>query len=179
MQTPLLSGAGIIGTGIAVIAIEGLPWETNSLVAVVCHGADVAVIAWGGVVLVEAAFLGMAVVFRAGVRVVTVERQALRAGSICAGIPGRARVTIVAGKLIVQVQTSLEGVAGIVGARVGVVAVQGACGNAGSLLAVVTLGARVSIIALAVDELVLASDGRVAQVRGADIAVVTGEWFGP
>src|SRR5439155_715295 len=93
-------------------------------------GAGVAVVARAGDVRVHAAARGIAGVPGADVAVIAVGRWPADARPARAGVVGRAGATVVAGRRVVDVDAALDRIAGVVGARVAVVAVRSGAADA-------------------------------------------------
>jgi len=138
----------------------------------VTGGARVPVVARGEVGGVDAKAGFVARIVGADVPIVTVNRRAGRALTVCAGVIQGARIAVVASTVNRFILTTFSGQAAIQGARIGVVAVRGSGVVALPFLAEVPGGANVAIVARGVVGLVVASQRLIAQVVGAHIAVV-------
>ncbi len=115
--------AGIGGVRVAVVAIDDEATHARAALAGVALGATVVVVATDGVVDVDALARGcVAVVVGAHVAVVADDRIA---GAVAAraGVVGRARVAVVAGRGVGQDDAALDQVADVGGAEVLVVAI--------------------------------------------------------
>src|SRR5439155_137837 len=115
--------AGVVGAGVGVVAVRRRSADAGAGGARVARCAGIAVVAGNGVVRVDAARAGVAGVVGAGVVVVAIRRGSAAAGAAGAGVVRGAGVAVVAGGGVVGVNATRARIAGVVGARVGVVAV--------------------------------------------------------
>ena len=152
VRTPLHLVAGVVGAGVAVVAVDLLA-GADLVLADIPRGAGASVRAGCGVREEHASALRVAAVVGARVLVVADRVQALRALEILAGLGG-ALVAVIAGRAFVRGH-ALAGrgvvVAGLVGARV---------------------------VVVTVDELPLLAGGHVLAVRDAAAAVLRGAVLG-
>src|SRR5439155_1035919 len=147
--------------------------DARARLAHVYGRADVAVVAGAGVGPVRAARGGVARIVGAWVAVIAAEAAVACAGSVRAGVVGRAGVTIVAGARVERVPAARARVARVVGARVAVVAAQQGAG-AGAAGAGVAGGTRIAVVAGGGVGGVHTTRVGPAGVVGADVAVVAG-----
>jgi hypothetical protein len=117
--------AGIIGAVVAIVAIGSCSADAGSSGTGVIRGAGITVVTGIGVVHMRAAGGRVAGIIGAGVAVVAVRRRASIAGPTTAGVTRRTGVAVGAGICVVLVRTAGGRVAGIIGAGVSVIAVEG------------------------------------------------------
>ena len=147
MSAADVGGTAIECAGFAVVTVENAPGTALTALAMVIDGAGVVVRAVSTVGLVDAAEVGVAEVFGAGVAVVAAKRIATGALPSGAEVFGSADVTVVARGCVGQVDTARFGFAAVVGARVAVVTVRGDAASASPLLAALADGAGGAIVA--------------------------------
>jgi len=171
--------AGVVGASILVVTVEDFSGCAQSVGAQVAHGAHVVVRALGVVVGVLATGVGVAGIVAADVAVVAVERLTAGAFAVGASFAGGTGIAVIA-RICVGVKNAAGcGVAGVVGADVEVGANNGLAGDAPAPRTVVSVGAQVVIVAVAVPGLVEAAGLRVAAIFRARIRVVTIEPSAP
>src|SRR5438093_630728 len=112
--------AGVVRTGVPVVAAQRRPADAPAVAAGVVGGAGVPVVAGRCVGRVDAAGARIASVVRADVAIVAVGREAADADSAAAPIIEGAGVPVVARGGVVRVGTPNGGVAAVVGAGVAV-----------------------------------------------------------
>jgi len=163
--------AGIISAGVLVVTDNHLAADASALLTVIsgCAGILVIAITFSRQVLTTRC-LGTAI-GRAWVAVVTIHVTRCDALSQVTVVACCARVSIIAGCLIEQVEAALPRVAGVVGARILVVAGQQRCELARSPLATVSAGARVAVITRGQVGTMLTPGCRVTGVVGTRIVV--------
>src|SRR5207247_4297134 len=91
---------GVIGAGVAVVAILGGGGRTRAALACVAHRAGVGVVAGRRVVHVDAAAHRVTAVVGAGVPVVASRRRSADAGAGLAAVARGAGVAVVAGRSV-------------------------------------------------------------------------------
>jgi len=166
--------ARVIGADIAVVALNLLA-ETPPLVAEVLGGALITIIARVLILLVNATQFGIARIVGAGVIIVAIEHQRGDTFPSLAVIARSTGIEVGTLPLVGGIDATALGIAGIIGARIIVVALQGFASQTFALTANVTHGADAAILAALVVGHVLATDGGVTEVVGADVAVVAVE----
>jgi len=171
-DTTHLGVARIFRALIVILAHELASADAASQVAMVVYGAQVVVVARYLVERVDAADARVATVGRADVFVVTIQRPAGDALAAAAVVLLRARISVAARLVVGFVHAPDTVLAGIVGALVGVVAVQQDPRLTCSRGAVVPEGARVVVVADRQVGFVDAAGFHIARVVGAFIAVV-------
>ena len=164
--------AEVIGADVAIVATQCLTRNTTAGNASIAVGALVPIIAGIGVVIVRTTGQWNADVVGARVVVVAVLGGSAHAVAARALVQERAGVLIIAGLGVVRVQASLERAANIVGAEVGVVAIEGLPGKALPLQAEVIRSAHVAVITGGRIELVGTPLLRQAGIPGAGVAVI-------
>ncbi len=161
--------ARVLGAGDAVVAVARAARAGRGRAAVVDR-ARVAVVAGVGVGGVLAAKPRVAAIVGAVVRVVAAEFAAGRTDAIGAAVVERADVAVVAEQGVLRVDTAALGIAGIGGAQVLIVAVDGGAATLAAGAAVVA-GAGVAIVAGGYVRREDAAERRVAAVVGARVVV--------
>ncbi len=114
----------VIRTRIFVVTLQPIGGDAYSALASFISGARVQVIAARRVVLVGATLQGMAAIIRACVIIIALELCAVFARFVGTNIPKRADVSIFAGRVVRDVDTSRIRIAGVVSTDLGVVASQ-------------------------------------------------------
>ena len=147
VYTPQGRSAGVGGAWILVVTGVGALGHAGSTGAVVPRGAEVAVVAAIDVGGVDASDGRVTGVVGADVPIVAGEPVARDACAVLAVIPHRADVAVLAGNRVRRVHAAGGGVAGVVGARVPVVAVRRFAGQALALPAGVTDAAGIQVVA--------------------------------
>jgi hypothetical protein len=165
--------AEIGGAGIIVTATDQTPSGAPTLAAFVAVGADIAIITRGNVR--DKLATGVGVTFVICVEVAIVAYQVTAAGTLTEGalVGSGAQITIVTGGRVEQMDTSGPGVTGIIGAEVFIVTREGISRRAYSVLAPITHGAGVAVVAGGEIGRMLTSDIRIAGIIGTEIPVVT------
>jgi hypothetical protein len=114
----------VIRTRIFVVTLQPIGGDAYSALASFISGARVQVITVRRVVLVGATLQGMAAIIRACVIIIALELCAAFARFVGTNIPKRADVSIFAGRVVRDVDTSRIRIAGVVSTDLGVVASQ-------------------------------------------------------
>ena len=169
-----LRKADVFGAGIAVIAFKAAVAEALPLVADIFDGAGVEVVAGRLIEGVDTAGLGITAIVGTDVTVVALQCTLAQAGSVAAEVTGGASITVVARLFVGDVDASRNGVTGIGGANVLVVAPQGPNPLAQAAGAEVGDGAEVAVVARHIVGNRDAAGARVTVVISANIAIVTG-----
>jgi hypothetical protein len=146
VDTPDLRVAGIVGTGVAIITIQGVRRSTDSLGTLVTRSADVVVEALLFVVEMGTPGLWLARVVGAGIAVIAVELAGSRTLATTAQVLWSTRIAVIAGQLIEGRLTTAVGGTGIGGANVVVVAIQRGTGDTFALGAEVIHGTGIAVI---------------------------------
>ena len=162
----------VVGAGVCVVAGDFVAADALALVAVVALGADVAVGTLGVERLADAARCGVAQVGRAGVRIVALFLAARYALAVLAGVGLGAGVAVGARGGVVLAQATLDGVAGVVGARVLVVALLARSRLARATFALVALGTGAAVFTPRAVGRLDATLARIAGVVGTEVAVI-------
>ena len=139
----------------------------------IAHRACIPVVAGRGVVRAHAPGDRIAGVIGAGIVVVAVGRRAARAAPVRAGVAGRARATVVAGRGVVRAHAPGDRIADVIGAGVAVVAVRRRAARAAPVRAGVVGRARVPVVAGRGVVRAHAPGDRIAGVIGAGVLIVT------
>jgi hypothetical protein len=163
----------VVGTGIAIIAINGIARYADALLAVIVEGAGVPIGAGTINHLVLTTALGQTDVLRAGIAVVTLEVPFPFALPVDTNIFRGAGIVIVAEVFIVGIGTSQLRVAGVVRAGIAVVARQSLIADTLAAITDVDLGTFVIIVAGQLIGDVLAPSLGVARIGGAKVIVIT------
>jgi len=121
---------------------------------------------------VVAALYGVAEIHRAGISVVTVQGDSAIASALGALVEGGADVSVITGRVVRRVNATDVGLAGVICAPVGVVAVHRRDGLAEAVHALVVRRAGVQIIAGVTVGLMQTPQGVIAGVVGAGIVVL-------
>ncbi len=167
-----LDVAGVEGTGVAVLAGEGLSGDALTERARIPDSAGIPVVAFCSGVAVGAASRRVAGIHRAGIAVVAIDRASPGAEAVEATLARGAGVAVVAFVIGVAVDAACRRVARVSGAGVAVVAAL-LRSRTGALLATVRLRAGIAVVAgQAVDEAVQATGVDVARVGGTRVSVV-------
>lgn len=147
VNTTLLTAAGIVGTGVPVVAVDGCATSALSIAADVIARARAAVVAGGGVGRSLATRAGLARIVRACIPVVTIGWGAAAAAPTGASVVEGARTAVVAGPGVGAVHAARGPLAGIICADVVVVAVRRGTAQAASPGAAVVARTGVAIVA--------------------------------
>jgi len=140
-------GLAIVGGAVVfVIAVQGGPRLAVAVAASVPVSAEVAIVAVQGVVHVGAPDLRIAAVISAGVGIIAVQLASGNAQAAEAVVPLGALVLVVAAALLGEVGAHSAGCAGILSARVRVVAFLEGTGHALAHITVVTLSAGIAVV---------------------------------
>jgi hypothetical protein len=116
---------------------------------------------------------GVAGIVGTAVVVVTVERRSPQACTTDADIDRRARVTVVAEGVVKAVYAAGGRIAGVIGAYVVVVAVEGRSSHTDAIAAGVSRGAGVTVVTGCGVQSVHAAGGWITGVIGTGVAIVT------
>ena len=168
----------IVRAKIVVVAVQVRGAKANSSGAGVKARTNTPVVTGHHVGDVLAAYQGIAGIVRADIFVVAVQLT-LYALPVHASIPRCADAVVVATARDVLVLAALDSIAGVGRARIVVFAFQRQSWHAGSVAALVALGAGVAVVAGRLIVGVLAPGRRNARIIGADIAVVAVQWSPP
>lgn len=139
--------AGVIGTKIAVIAVGSGSADTRAAGANISGGTKVVVVAPTGVCSIHTPGRGIAGIIGTYVVVIAIEGGATYTLGVGADVGGCTNVAIVAWVRIGHLYTSGRRIAGIVGARIAVVAVRGRSADTGAIGARVGGGTGVAVVA--------------------------------
>jgi hypothetical protein len=172
-HAPTLIITGVVGAAVLVVTdhdvCAGLAAPLSAGIAL---GAHIQIVARQGVGRWDAARLQVAGVRRAGVLVVAVGRLARHTGTVCAARGRGTRVgviTALGGRLMKAARRA----AGVDGARVLIITLQGDIRDARPVIADVSYGARISIITQPRDGIAGATSCPIALVLCARVLVVT------
>lgn len=175
VETPALGITGIIGAGVSVVTVEGSRGDAGPSGTHVPSRAGVQVIARGRVVRGDTAGHRVAGIRRTEIAVIAVQEPPVGTDPVLTLVPGGAGVSIGATCGVVRVSAGSILIAGIVGAGVPVIAVQGWTRDAESVLTGVVEGAGIAVGAGAGDDIVVAAASGQTDVLGAGIVVVAVE----
>jgi hypothetical protein len=164
--------ARIIGTEVAVIAIDSFWPGADSVIADIPGGASIPIIALNNVGSVLAASFGVTGVIGTRLVVVAVYAAGSRAETSITDITAGAGITIIAWDSIVGMFTSRDGIARIIGAKNTIIAIDSFWPGADTDIADISGSAGVPIVALKDVGSVLASCRRVARIIGTRLIVV-------
>lgn len=167
--------ARIVGTNIAVIAVQRRSTNTGTRGAGIGGGASIAVVTTSGVVGVDASRCGIARVVCTNVSVIATQRRSANASAQRTGVSGGARIAVVATRGVVGADTAGGRVARIVGTHVAVVAVWSRTTNASTRSASVGSCARVTVVTSSVVVRGDATGSRVARIVGTYVAIVANQ----
>lgn len=115
----------IVGARVVVVAIKCRRARAGRVDTHITHRTHVVVVTWGGVGRIDAARCGVACVIGTWIVVLTIYRSAANTQTVGAGVGCGAGVAVVARIQIGCVDTPTLWVAGIVGARVSIVTIEG------------------------------------------------------
>jgi len=172
-----LEVAGIIGTGVIVVAENGRSRRTPTSGAVVVFRAGILVVTGSCVEGELAPRIGVARVVGTDVLVVAGERAAADTFAKMAVVSGGADVTIVAGSLVHGEEAPCLGVTIVAGTNIVVITGEGQAGLTDAFPTLVGEGAGVAIVTLYGVGQIGASRSRVAGIVGAEVVVVTDQGF--
>ena len=168
----------IIGAWVSIIAGQGDVALALAFDAGVNQCAGVPVIAGRDVGRMDAALGGLTGVVGADVEVVTDDGLCRHAVALLTDVSHRAGVLVIAGRAVRDMIAAHTAVAGVIGAWVGVIAIQDRLTGALPSSALVTQGAGVAVVARrGVGRMAAAADG-VTGVIGAWVSVITAEVSG-
>jgi hypothetical protein len=164
----------VVGARIVVIAIGRDSRLADSSCTCVITRTDIAVVAESLVGLEDTTHVRLTRVIGAGIDVLAGKLAGRDALAKMAMVAGRADVLIVTGSIRQHVNTSLSGVANVVGAWIIIVAVNPLSCLAGTINAVITQGAGIAVIALGFHCDVDTSDRCITGIRGTIVVVIAG-----
>jgi hypothetical protein len=147
MEAPGLGIAGIIGTGILVVAGQQARREALCVTAVVTQGTSVAVVALPRHGLMETPPCGRTTIGSTLVTVVAHQRVASHTGPINTTITDGTGISILAASRIGSMHTTALGVAGIIRADIVIGTVQSNATGAQAILTGITNSAWIGILA--------------------------------
>lgn len=175
VDTPRIRVAGVRRAHILIVTVQKTTLDALASLAVVTHGARITVVAIGLVGDMDTKSLLVAAIIGTRIPVVTIYRRTRLARPVYALVVEGTRITVVARSRCCHVDTSQGRIAAVLGARVVVIAIEGAIELATPHEALVSGGAGVAVIA---SRLVLGVDTTVfgmARIVGADVVVVANE----
>ena len=164
--------AKVIGTDIAVIAIDLAPTAAISEIALLAHGAEVIVITGHRVELVDASQVDIAAIVRADIIIVTVNLDSALANPSTTLVIGGAGIAVITLCAVWQIDTPALSITRVIGARITIVARLLAAADANAETADITSGTNIAVIARGLVEEMEATECRVTGVAGANLLVI-------
>jgi len=164
--------AGIGGAKFLIITIDPGPAATDTPGAKLADGTRITVVAGDRVVHMDAPCPGVARVIRTKILVITIKRSPGLAHTTSTSISYGASVGIVTGSGVVDELATGVRVTTVIGAEVGVFALQVAATNAITEVTMVSRGADVGIITRHAVQQMQASHSGVTTIGGAEIIVI-------
>jgi hypothetical protein len=178
MFAALIGVAEIVGTGVAIVTGQGTDAGAFALEADVLGGTGIAVIALAWHRGVDAARFDVTTVL--GTDIVVITRQRVWSGTQSFGtdIAGGAGIEVIARDGVELVETAVVGITPIIGTLILVFTIQGPLANALPATAGIHCGA--GIIIIAGDDIVGedATGFRIADIVGAEVAIVADNFYG-
>jgi hypothetical protein len=172
VDAALQGGTGIVGAEIVVVAGRGLGSLAFPTTTFISESAEIAIVTLSFICSMNATVVRVTGVVSAEIQVVTNKGPGSHTLAGLTGINRSADIVVAAGGTVEGVDASLKWVAGIVGAGVLIVTLEGSGPNALPSRATVFEGAEIAVIALDVVGNVLTTLLGLARIVGAKITVV-------